>query len=185
VVVSTAAETILFSPDDVDGFLQTIGAPASAAAPLPAGTFRQPPGLRWIQRVFWGVVIASLIPVPVILLYSPGAPGYTLTPNQLSIHDRFFPVTLAADAIDVGQIRLVDLAQDRDWRPVRRTRGFANRRYQSGWFQLASGATARVYRAGGNRMVLLPPRGAGVFVLYQAQDPDALVMELRREWSGR
>jgi len=62
----------------------------------------QQPGGRWIKQLFWSVVIVSLIPVPFFLLYSPGIPGYTLTPDALSIHDRFFPVTLAADAIDVS-----------------------------------------------------------------------------------
>jgi hypothetical protein len=42
----------------------------------------------------------------------------------------------------------------------------------------------RLYRAGGNRLVLIPPKGGGAFVVYQAIDPDRFVQELRRQWTS-
>jgi hypothetical protein len=105
-----------------------------------------------------------------------------LTSNSLTIHDRFYPVTLAAADIDVSAIRVVDLDQDPAWRPIMRTNGFANTHYQSGWFQVSNGTKVRLYRAGGSRLVLLPPKGAGTVVLMQASNPEALIAQLRAAW---
>jgi hypothetical protein len=102
----------------------------------------------------------------------------------LEIHDRFFPVTLNAGEVDVDGMRIVDLEQEPAWRPVLRTRGFSNTHYQSGWFRAANGAGMRMYRSGGARvMVLLPAKGGGAPVLFQAKDPEEFMQEVRRTWA--
>ena len=93
----------------------------------------------------------------VAFTYSPGVPNYTLTSETLTIHDRLYPVTLRANAVDVANIRVVDLDGNSEWRPTLRTNGFANSHYESGWFRAANGQKVRLYRAGGERLVLLPP----------------------------
>jgi hypothetical protein len=123
--------------------------------------------------------------VTLTVVYSPGPPGYTLTADQLTIHDRFYPVTLYANAIDAGHIRIVELTPDSEWRPTARTNGFANRNYQSGWFRVANGKTVRMYRAGGNRLVLIPPKGDSAPVLYQPKDPERFAQNLQRQWAAR
>jgi hypothetical protein len=117
-------------------------------------------------------------------LYSPGPPSFTLTSDSLTIHDRFYPVTLQSRDVDLGGIRIVDLSQNTSWRPVQRTNGFANSHYQSGWFRTASGEKVRLYRAGSPVVILLPPSGAGVPVLYQAADPEDFVHQLRAAWDA-
>ena len=115
-------------------------------------------------------------------LYSPGPPSYTLTADALTIHDRFYPVTLKAADVDVARVRLVDIAVDREWRPTMRTNGFANAHYRSGWFRVAGGQKVRLYRVDGTRLVLLPPKGDGAAVLLEAKDPAKLLDELRWAW---
>ena len=85
--------------------------------------------------------------------------------------------------MDVEHIRLVDCG-DAEWRPTARTNGFANGHYSSGWFRVAGGKTVRMYRAGGTRLVLLPPKGDGAPVLMEAREPERFLSELRRRWSG-
>lgn len=119
------------------------------------------------------------------LFYSPGPPRYTLTRDALTIHDRFYPVTLQANAVDLGRVQVIDCAASAEWRPVRRTNGFSNASYRSGWFRAAGGQTFRLYQAKGKKLVLLPPNGAGVPVLYEAPEPEQFVAELQREWKGR
>jgi hypothetical protein len=116
--------------------------------------------------------------------YSPGVPSYTLTPETLTIHDRLYPVTLKASAIDIANIRVIDLAADPDWRPTIRTNGFANSHYESGWFRVGNGQKVRLYRAGGRRAVLLPPNTQGAAVLYQAEDPDQFADAVRAAWGA-
>ena len=185
VVVITDAKTALFSPDDVDGFLAAIRATVPVPE-TPAGQleFRN----TGISAATWiGVAVGavSLVIVALAFLYSPGPPSYTLTAETLTIHDRFYPVTLRTADVDIAGIRLVDIAVDRDWRPTMRTNGFANAHYHSGWFRVASGRKVRMYRADGTRLVLLPPKGDSAAVLMEVKDPERFLDELRREWGPR
>lgn len=183
VVLVTGAKTVLVSPDDAGGFLEAVRAAAPQTAFAETRELAPPRSAgsgKWIAIVF-ALVVAGL--VTAAMLYSPGSPAYTLTPDTLTIHDRFYPVTLQASAVDINGIRIVDVHQNTEWRPVTRTDGFANPYYQSGWFQVANGDKVRLYRAGGSRVVLLPPKGAGSAVLYQAADPEAFVEQLRSAWA--
>jgi hypothetical protein len=103
----------------------------------------------------------------------------------LTIHDRFYPVTLSRADVDMARVRMVDFAVDREWRPTARTNGFANSHYHSGWFGLANGQKVRLYRADATRLVLLPPSGKGPAVLLEAKDPERFIDDLRAAWPLR
>jgi hypothetical protein len=188
VVVNTRAGTTVFSPDDPDGFLAAIQACVPVPPPLPVE-----PLLDSLQSYKAGVPVSMLVggAVAIVVLavvgfaftYAPGPPSYTLTPQSLTIHDRFYPVTLQAGGIDAGRIRIIDFGVDTDWRPTARTNGFANSHYRSGWFRVASGKSVRMYRAEGTRLVLLPPKGDGTAVLLESADPEKFVREVRQAWS--
>jgi hypothetical protein len=187
VVVIVGEKTALFSPDDVDGFLAAIGpAPAPSAAPRAPVESRRSAGLaQVIPKVIAGIVmVAGLTFGAFCILYSPGFPSYTLTPNALTIHDFFYPVKVDAASVDLEHIRIVDFGVDTDWRPTGKTNGFANSHYQSGWFRVANGQKVRMYRAGGKRLVLLPPKGDGVVVLLEVKEPEKFVGDVRRKWSN-
>jgi hypothetical protein len=185
VVVITDEKTALFSPDDVDGFLAAIRAPVQVP--------ERPVGHRDLRAggssagMWIGVAIGavSLVLVAFAFLYSPGPPSYTLTADALTIHDRFYPVTLSAAGVDVARVKLVDISVDREWRPTMRTNGFANSHYRSGWFRVANGQKVRLYRADGTRLLLLPPKGDGAAVLMEVKYPEQFLDELRRQWGNR
>ncbi len=184
VVVIVAAKTVLFSPDDPEGFLSAL----RAAAPVPetyAGTMPQPPRSFGSvgKLIALAAAIAFLVLFVITFTYSPGVPSYTLTREALTIHDRFYPVTLQASSVDVAQIRVIDLDRDRDWRPTLRTNGIATVHYHAGWFRVANGQTVRLYRANGRRVVLLPAKGDGAPVLYQAANPEKFINDIRAQWS--
>ena len=173
VVVITGEKTALFSPDDVEGFIAAIGTPTPGPVTQDAGS-----------RIGTLIGVVAMAVVAFALLYSPGPPSCTLTPESLTIHDRFYPVTLSAASVDVEHIRVIDFGVDTEWRPTRRTNGFGNAHYASGWFRVASGQTVRMYRAGGTRLVLLPPKGDGAAVLLEVGDPQKFVVEVREKWGG-
>lgn len=190
VVVITGRGTTLFSPDDVDGFLAAIRASGAAAGAPAEEAFLLTPLGRGAGNRFgslFGLAIGAIVSAVVAFafLYAPGPPSYTLSATSLVIHDRFYPVTLAASAVNVEGIRVVDIGRDPAWRPTTRTDGFANAHYRSGWFRVAGGQKVRMYEAGGSRLVLLPPKGQGSAVLLQVAQPDQFVEELRRDWSNR
>jgi hypothetical protein len=127
--------------------------------------------------------ILVMLVVGFALLYSPGPPRYTLTSQSLTIHDRFYPVTVQAAAVDVEHIRLIEFGVDTEWRPTARTNGFANAHYRSGWFRVASGKTVRMYWAESKRLVLLPPKGDGAAILLETADPEGFLRQLRQAWT--
>jgi hypothetical protein len=185
-----ATKTAVFSPDDVDGFLAAIRAEAPGLPELGTGA---PPATQFVAPSVWrrgflpasiGLLVLGFVAAS--LYYSPGIPTYTLSPNALVIHDLFYPVTLQAASVESVHIRVVDLDTEPDWRPTQRTNGFGNLRYQSGWFKTAGGQKIRMYRAGGRRLVLLPPKGDSAPVLLQVEAPDAFVARVRQAWeTGR
>jgi hypothetical protein len=184
VVIVTSAKTVVVSPDDVEGFLAAV----RSAVPVPVAATGTGAPARAVRRNFTGILAAAAIALVVLAiaafatLYSPGPPGYTMTPQALTIHDRFYPATLQAAGIDVAHVRVVNLDSDADWRPTARTNGFANAHYRSGHFRAANGETVRLYWADGRRLVLLPPKGRGTPVLLQTADPDRFVAEVRHQW---
>ncbi|MGA2143860.1 MAG: PH domain-containing protein [Bryobacteraceae bacterium] len=186
VVVIAGAKTVVLSPDDPERFVAAIRAfvPVSGTG---AGEFYPTPaagGLGWHVWVGALVGVLAVAVVAAAMFYSPGPPSYTLTPDSLTIHDRFYPVTVTKAEVDVGGIRVLDFAVDRNWRPTERTNGFANTHYQSGWFRAVNGQRIRMYRAGGSRLVLLPPKGDGAAVLLEVRDADRFVAQLRHEWGS-
>jgi hypothetical protein len=186
VVLITGARTVLVSPDDVDGFIGEIRTAIPEIAPSdPALVYPGGDDSSIGKLLGWAVGIAAILFAAVSMFYSPGPPSYTLTPEALTIHDRFYPVTVKAATVDVGHIRVVDFGVDTDWQPTRRTNGFGNPYYHAGWFRVASGKTIRMYRAEGKRLVLLPPTGSGTPVLLETRDPEEFVREVRHEWSNR
>ena len=188
VVLVTEAKTVLLSPDDVSGFLAAVGAFAPAAPvtghpPQAAGAGPGPGPGRLIGMIAGAAIGAVALAFGLFcVLYSPGAPRYTLDSQSLAIHDLFYPVTVRAADVDVERIRVVDFAADADWRPTARTNGFANSHYRSGWYRVASGEKLRMYRADGTRLVLIPPRGSGAAILIEVRNPERFVEEVRRLW---
>jgi hypothetical protein len=187
VVLITGAKTALFSPDDVDGLLAAV----RTAVPVPeqaAGAWDRAMDSGSTRTGTWigaAVAVVALAVTALAFWYSPGPPRVTLSADALTIHDRFYPVTLKAADVDVAHVRVVDLIADQQWQPTARTNGFANAHYSSGWFRLVNGQKVRLYSAGGKRLVLLPPNGNGAAVLLEVRDPDRFVEEVRRQFTMR
>jgi hypothetical protein len=130
-----------------------------------------------------GTVIVVIALVVSSLLYAPGPTRYTLTPSSLTIHDRFYPVTLQVTDVDAEHIRVVDIDREQGWQPTERTDGFGSLHYHSGWFRVSSGKVLRIYRADGRRLVLLPPKGDHETVLLETKEPEKFVREITQLWA--
>ncbi len=187
VVLVTREKTVLISPDEVERFLGVVR--LSVPQPPPTAPGLDAPG-RYDSRNRGALIgaIAAVIALAIAalaLFYRPGPPAYTLTPETLTIRDRFYPVTLNASTVDVSGVRVVDLATDKEWQPTLRTNGFGSLHYHAGWFRVASGKSVRMYRADSKKLVLLPPTGGGNAVLLETRDPAQLVREVREKWSRR
>jgi len=187
VVLITGRKTALFSPDDVDGFVAAVRAAVPVSAPAAGAPGHSPESSVSTIAGFVGLGVAMVVLAIVVFAftYSPGAPGFTLTPASLTIHDRFYPVTVDAATVDAAHIRVVDLRTERAWRPTEKSNGFANAHYRSGWFRVANGQKVRMYQADAQRLVLLPPKGNGAAVLLEVKEPDQFVEQVRQAWAGQ
>ena len=123
-----------------------------------------------------------ILPLVAIFLYSPGPPKYTITSEGLTIHDRFYPVTVKAADVDVEHVKVVDIGADPHWRLTARTDGIGLEHYKAGWFRVAGGEKVRMYRTISQRLVLLPPKGQSAPVLMEAKQPEAFIQEVRQAW---
>jgi hypothetical protein len=137
--------------------------------------------------LFHGLILAVIgilviLPLMVIFLYSPGPPKYTITSEGLTIHDRFYPVTVKATDVDVEHVKVVDIWADPHWRLTARTDGIGLRHYKAGWFRVEGGEKVQMYRTTSQRLVLLPPNGQKPPVLLEVKQPDAFIQEVRQAW---
>ncbi|MCC6589004.1 MAG: hypothetical protein IT168_20065 [Bryobacterales bacterium] len=184
VVVVTDTGTSLLSPENPQEFLEVchrytpVRAAAQTGEPIPRRS-------RWQSAAVWvgiAVGVLSIGLVAAAFLYAPGPPQWTLTPESLRVHDRFYPVTVNASEVDVDHVRVVDIRTDAEWRPTMRTNGFANSHYRSGWFRTANGQSVRMYRAQATSLVLLPAKDHATPVLIEVADPLAFKGQIQREW---
>ena len=181
VVLVTSAKTLVFSPDNVKGFIEAValnpdsvkGRPDSCSAQSSPSSGR----IGFVIAIL-GALLLGILP----LLYAPGPPKYTLTPEALAIHDWFFPVTVKAADVEIASVRVVDVKEDARWRPVMRTNGVGLPHYHSGWFRVAGGEKVRMYRGDGRRLVLLPPKGEAAFVLLEVAQPEAFILKVQQAW---
>ena len=71
--------------------------PSAPRLPLPVRLHRGAPdhgkNVAGVASASIGVAVFTFAAFA-FLLYSPGPPSYTLTPDALTFHDKFYPVTL-------------------------------------------------------------------------------------------
>jgi hypothetical protein len=184
VIVTSDFGRMLFSPDDVDGFLAWLSPPGqrppSGFTPSPIETKERNYG----AMVAIGIIVLTTALALGAMFYSPGLPSYTLTNDKLTIQDKFYPVTLNASAIDMKSARVIDFNTDPDWKPVTRSNGFGNAHYHSGFFKLSDGREVRMYRADSTRLILLPPKTEGDPVLFETKEPQKFLSEIQQKWGN-
>jgi hypothetical protein len=176
-----------FSPDDVKGFDATVQGiiPNQTAIQSDSDSIRtQSSRSGGLRQKLIGVAIGILIILPLVafLLYSPGPPKYTITSEGLTIHDRFYPVTVKAADVDVEHVKVVDIGADPHWRLTERAEGIGLLHYKAGWFRVAGGEKVRMYRTISQRLVLLQPKGQSAPVLMEAKQPEAFIQKVRQAW---
>ncbi len=182
VVVSADGKTYVFSPDEAAGFVAAVRSVVSvqSADPGPA-TFRSYVTARGVWSVL-AIVAGVVALIFVVLAYDPGPPRFTLTRESLVVHDRFYPVTLLREEVDLANVRVLNLRTETQWRPTIRTNGFSNAHYHSGWFRVSGGQSVRIYRANRSVLVLLPGKGTSEATMLEVADPDGFVRDLRNLW---
>jgi hypothetical protein len=74
--------------------------------------------------------LVVLISAVTFFFYAPGPAKYTITPQELTIHDRFLPGAVRAAEVDTEGIRVVDVGKDPHWHLTERTNGIGLLHYR-------------------------------------------------------
>lgn len=183
VLIADADRVIVVSPDDREAFLAAVG----SDQPLPPVA----PAIARKSVVAPTLVFAIAFPALVLgfvawaVLANPGRPPVDLTRNSLTIHSKYYGMTLPAASVDAKHVRVIDLTKEPGWTPVIRTDGFGNSHYRAGSFRTANGRDVTLYTTGSKRLVLLPPsRKQGTPVLLDTDNPDQFVARVQAEWKS-
>ncbi len=89
----------------------------------------------------------------------------------------FWGRRIAYRALDTANVRTINLSQQTQYAPRRRTLGTGLPGYASGWFRLQSGEKALVYLTRRDRVVYLPTT-LGYSLLLSVEEPERLVERL-------
>ena len=184
VLIADADRIVVVSPDDRDAFVAAIGPDQSLPPVFPSNARRS--GL--LPALVFTIAFSTLVLgfVGWALLLNPGRPPLDLTRDALTIHSKFYAMTVPVSSVDAAHVRVVDLRKEPGWRPVMRTNGFGNLHYSAGSFRTANGRDVKLYTTGSKRLVLLPPaHEQGMPVLLDTADPDKFVAHLRAEWGSQ
>ncbi|MGH8027322.1 MAG: hypothetical protein ACREO0_11400 [Pseudoxanthomonas sp.] len=101
-----------------------------------------------------------------------------LSPDSLEVKTSFYSRTVPLSELKLDEARVIDLHERTEFKPGRKTNGYAVPGFHSGHFRLRNREKAFVAIAGERRALWLPTvQSAGL--LLQPQQPDALLNRLR------
>jgi hypothetical protein len=137
-----------------------------------------PPRSLWFLIAIIAI-LAGVLVMMLVIVNGTRRSNFELTDSSLRLHGDLWGRTLPYDSLDVSRARLVDLRGEPELQPTSRRMGTGLPGFSAGWFRLRNGNKALVYLTDGSRAVYIPTRN-GYDVLLSPQQPDAMLVELRR-----
>lgn len=104
---------------------------------------------------------------------------FEISDRSLILRGDWWGRSLPREALRTDDARVVNLAEERQLQPVRRTFGTGMPGYAGGWFRLRDGQRALLYLTDQTRAVYIPTT-LGYSVLVSPRDPDGFVAALRQ-----
>lgn len=128
------------------------------------------------------IVIAVGVLVPLVLWSATRAmygATFELSEAGLELHgELFYRSHVPLSELRGGAARVVNLAQEPELAPRRRTAGTALPGYGAGWFRLRNGRKALVYLTARDRVVHVPTTG-DYDILLSVTEPERMVARLQ------
>jgi hypothetical protein len=109
-----------------------------------------------------------LVAFAVYLAWSPRHVQFEVSPGRLRIRGDLYGRTISISELKLAEARLVNLDQEPDLRPVRRTNGTGLPGYSAGWFRLAGGRRGLLFLTERQSVVMLPDSRGWVMLLSVA-----------------
>jgi hypothetical protein len=118
------------------------------------GTFN----VSMIMTVLALVVIISLIIIAVGIIHSMKNTTLTLTEKEIIIKSIFYGRKIPLDEIIIGEIKPINLDNDKEYNISIRTNGISVPQFKSGWMRLKNGEKALTFITSKNNVVLIPTK---------------------------
>jgi len=134
-------------------------------------------------RIVWFVVaiISMLIALSGLLGWMAWSVNHSrveVSSDSLRLVGDLWGRTIPLERLRIDEARVVDLGDETDLQPTRRTAGTGLGGFAAGWFRLRSGEKALVYLTDRARVVYVPTRD-GYSVLLSSSEPDRLLAALQ------
>lgn len=135
----------------------------------------------WFVYPVVALLLAVAIGVPLVLwsaTRSMRGATFELSQEGLRLHGEFlYRSHVPLEQLRGGSARVVDLRQEHDLAPKRRTAGTAIPGYGAGWFRLRNGRKALIYVTQRDRVVYIPTTD-DYDVMLSVTQPDRMVQRL-------
>ena len=125
------------------------------------------------------LLLAAILLALVYTAYSSQNSRVQIEADQIRIVGDFWGRSIPFTQLDGANARVIDLADEPDYAPKRRTLGTGMPGYASGWFRLYNGEKALVYLSRRDRVVHLPTYD-GYALLLSLDEPENFLEALKR-----
>ncbi len=136
-------------------------------------TFRMVPaaGRAYALSIPIALLAVFIMALAVYLTWAPRHVHFEVSPGKLRIRGDIYGRTIPVSELDLAQARIVDLTQEPDLRPRRRTNGTGLPGYSAGWFRLAGGAKALLFLTEKQHVAVIPDNRGWLLLLSVADGP--------------
>ncbi len=123
--------------------------------------------------------------IALVFLLIMGARYWRVAPHQVILDGQnlqlngLFKKTLPLTELSLSQLRIIDLNQEKGFRPKWRTLGMALGNLQSGWFRLHNGEKSFLLVTGKSNVIYLPTT-KGFSLLFSVSHPQEFAKEIVR-----
>jgi Bacterial PH domain len=117
------------------------------------------------------LVALIVVGLAVYLSWSPRHVQFEVSPGKLRIRGDIYGRTIPLADLELANARIVDLGQEPEFRPARRTNGTGLPGYSAGWFKLAGGAKALLFLTERSHVTVIPNSRGWLLLLSVADGP--------------
>ncbi len=124
----------------------------------------------WLILVFTVVLVVLAVGAAIYSVWAAKKTWVELGPVSMRIHSGFYSRTVALSDLLLEQARVLDLNEERQFRPSIRTNGIGMPGLQAGWFRLKNKEKALVFVSDRSRVAYLPTR-KGYSLMFSLESP--------------
>lgn len=131
----------------------------------------------WFLSVI-GLILLVVLLALMVIAYASRNSQVELNNKTLKLSGDFWGREIKIDRLDVSSVRILDLHENKEFKPKWRKLGTGLPGYSSGWFRLGNGEKALVYLTQRNKVIYLPTMD-GYTLMLSLDEPEKFIEKLK------